>query len=272
MRRPWAKYPTALPLDPRLRRLRLALRWTYSCCYVWACDAVPLGYVVREDGLALSQRELGSYIGLHHKTVGRHVEELLRQGLLAIDLAARLSVTAIVQSFPTAVPSTSSADGETTVPERTGTQLSFPQPPPVAVPGEAPSGALFTDSRGNDPPTPSMVLEVEKDVRQAVVDDDVDNYPPLETFGPRRDLIPKACDPDSEIAHLLAQLASMHESWERALSNRRDAGNIGRLAVAHPQELYDALAQESLEPTAKNPAAWLNATVVRRAESREATA
>jgi hypothetical protein len=269
---PWYRAPVDAREIPGVSLLRPEARWTYITLFGRARrrPKEKLGWILDELGDPPTIRTLAAWLALPRSTAQRHQSDLLDRGLLVRDLAGRLIVPAVVkierlldsrkkETTPakSASPTTTSA-----VENPTPEQLGLPTLVPPEI-GKAPTW---------DTHSISGFVEVEKDVRPVVFEGAVENPSEPATFGPRRDLIPTACDPDSQIAYLLAQLASMHEPWERALSNRRDAANIGRLAVAHPDALYEALAQESLKSTAKNPTAWLNATVARRAESREATA
>jgi len=253
----WVKTPVELALFPSVLALPINERWTFICLFARARRAPTslIGWLLDDRGRAPSIRTIGTWAGIPKSTAHAHVDDLQGRGLLQKDQGGKFLVPLVVTLERRFDRRHRSSD----------TQPAPVENPQLTLPGL--SGPPDTLSRQWDT---ASLYEVQKleDVRPVDVVEAVENP----GFGPRWDLVPSSLDRSSDNAYLLARLAEQHDVWARALADHKDAANIGRLAVAHPAELYEALAQESLEPSARNPAAWLNATVRSRTEAREATA
>lgn len=243
---------------PGVASLELHLRWTFFAWFLAARrrPADKLGWLLDGTGAPATIATLAAWSGIPRSTAHRHANDLLERGLLQKDLLGRLLVPLVVTTERRFARPTASDD----VAARPVDNPQLPLPPP--------SHGWNNNPRMWDG---ASLYEVQtgRDVRPVDVVNPVDNQLEAPGFGPRWDLVPDGIDPTSDIAYLLARLAERHDVWARTLGDRKDAANIARLAMSNPAELYEALAQESLEPAARNPAAWLNATVRVRVEARE---
>lgn len=250
------KTPVDLAEYSDVRALPVVERWTFVCLFARArrTPSSLIGWLLDDHGRTPSIRTIGTWAGIPKSTAHAHVDDLQGRGLLRKDLGGKLLVPLVVALEHRFGRRRSSSD----------TPPAPVENPQLALPGL--SGPPDTLSHQWDT---ASLYEVQKleDVRPVDVVEAVENPEP--GLGPRWDLVPESVDSESSIAYLLAELAASVPAWERTLSTPRDVANIARLAGAHPAELYDALAQERLEPSARNPAAWLNATVRARAEARE---
>lgn len=243
--RPWAKFPTDLPYRPALRRVQPQVRWTFACCFVVAREATPPGYVLDEHGRPMSLRQLGSYVGIHHNTVGRHLDRLLLAGLLVRDLGARLLLPDLV---PAAIVTPDGAPAE--VLGAVDNQLALPPPggsPEREIAHGEPPSSLLEDQKRELRSTDGLAAAVENPQGYAI------------------DLAPVLiADPDAR--YLLGKLVEASGPWRRACSEPRDRRNLVRLHAEHPAAFVEALRHQALTPTARNPLAWLNTAVADLAE------
>jgi hypothetical protein len=75
---------------------------------------------------------------------------------------------------------------------------------------------------------------------------------------------------DPDVRYLIASLAARLSAWDRMLGDPRDRHTLKRLYASDRRAFRAALEQESLQPTAKNPGAWLQHTVPLIAATLEA--
>jgi DNA-binding transcriptional ArsR family regulator len=257
VRRPWVKTPATLRLELGLHRIPAGLERTF-----WALWPVArreprlIGWLVGDDESPLSLRELRHMTLVPRSTLGQHLDRLVEHGLLAKDAVGRFLIPSVALTEIRFAAGRRSGDDTVQIDVSPAwIQDPLPVENGARAGPEMPETGTGVSRSSRTPPLYGFEKEP-RDVRHVVFEQAGENPPD----GPRFDLVPESVtDPTSR--YLLAKLAAHVEAWGVALERPRDRGNIGRLAASHPAELCEALQQEALEPSAKNPAAWLNAVV-----------
>jgi hypothetical protein len=254
MAQPWVRHPT--DLRAVLRPLPLELRATFYALWELARrEPEHLGYLVDEQGGALTMRRLSAELGIGVATVLRHRDRLLEAHLVWRDISGALFLPLVIRTEQRfAARNKTTTNGADRVP------VAADNPAGAALQGSLPFHRRNGTVPLAEPPhTPQRSSERFLDVRPPPDGESLKTYV-SESLVPRLDWearVPETIS-DGTTRYLVSKLAALSPKWAQVLTSRRNRISLEWLASHHASGLVHALQQASDDPEqVRNPSAWL---------------